>query len=302
MNKETNKPDFFIVGAPKSGTTALDYHLNLHPEIFMAKKEIHYFGSDIGITQEKLSEKEYLYSFNDSESSQIKGESSVWYLYSKNAAEEIKAFNPKSKIIILLRNPVEMIPSLHSQYIYNSIESEENLTIALNNDIKRTDNNEILSCSHFKERPPYINTVKYFNQVQRYLDTFSKENVLILLHEELTNDFDLAYKKTLIFLGIIKTDFSPTTEQVNSRKSIKSIKLHQISKNPSTKLKRFIQFIIPFKIIRHNLMKNIDIINIREKEITTIPKELKEKIIKLTFNDVGNLAQLIKKDLSSWLR
>jgi hypothetical protein len=41
------KPDFFIVGAPKSGTTAMYEYLKAHPEIFMCRKEPHFFGSDL---------------------------------------------------------------------------------------------------------------------------------------------------------------------------------------------------------------------------------------------------------------
>src|SRR5438034_3527344 len=112
-------PGFFIVGAPKCGTTAMNDYLAGHPDIFMAKKEIHYFGSDLEIKQKKLSGEEYLDFFKEGEHKYIVGESSVWYLYSKNAAAEIKAFSPGAKIIIMLRNPVDMLPSLHSQHIFD---------------------------------------------------------------------------------------------------------------------------------------------------------------------------------------
>ena len=87
------KPDFFIVGAPKSGTTALNNYLSQHPNVFMAQKELHRFGSDLKM---KIipSEEEYLQSFQGSREGQLIGEASVWYLFSKSAAAEIKSFSP----------------------------------------------------------------------------------------------------------------------------------------------------------------------------------------------------------------
>src|SRR5687768_11853389 len=87
------KPNFFIVGAPKCGTTAMNDYLNQHPAIFMATKELHYFGRDLKL-KNKISEAEYLKHFTNAGNKKIIGEASVWYLYSKTAAHEIKSFSP----------------------------------------------------------------------------------------------------------------------------------------------------------------------------------------------------------------
>ena len=57
MNK---RPSFFIIGAPKCGTTSLNEYLAQHPQIGMAEKEIHFFGKDLGIGREAETEEEYL--------------------------------------------------------------------------------------------------------------------------------------------------------------------------------------------------------------------------------------------------
>jgi hypothetical protein len=295
-------PDFFIVGAPKSGTTALDYHLNLHSEIFMAKKELHYFGSDIGVIQDELSENSYLSYFDKATNTQITGESSVWYLYSEKAAKEIHDFNPNAKIIILLRKPTEMIPSLHGEYLYNGIEFEKDFEKALSNDIERMNTDTLLPCSYFNERPAYINSVAYYNQVKRYLNVFKKENILIILHENLKNDFNKTYKETLTFLGVSEIDFSPYVENINSRKNIQNLKIHQLSKSPPRGLKKIFRTLIPSKKIRHSIMKNVDDINIKAKGKVEISNEIKNRINDLIGNDVKKLEELIEKDLSSWLK
>jgi hypothetical protein len=89
------KPDFFIVGAPKCGTTAMQDYLSQHPEIYMSKaRELHFFGSDLRFSYERPGEVEYLSYFESATNEKRVGEASVWYLYSKQAAGEIKELNP----------------------------------------------------------------------------------------------------------------------------------------------------------------------------------------------------------------
>lgn len=298
MSQNQSIPNFIIVGAPKCGTTALDYHLNLHPEIFMAKKEIHFFGSDLGMIQEPLDKDKYLSFFNDAKTNQLKGESSVWYLYSKLAAKEIKEFNPNCKIIILLRNPFEMLPSLHGQYIFNGIEDIKDFNQALFSDIN---NQNKTPCNLFKDRPKYIESVLYKHQVERFKDSFNNDELLILLHEELKSNFLETYKKTLNFLGVNDTDFEPDVKKINMRKEVTNITLHQLSKSPPNTLKKVFRTIVPIKSVRHSIMQwseNINVSNAKEISVSTESfKQIKEQ----TKEDVDALEKLINKDLSNWL-
>ena len=117
------KPDFFIVGAPKGGTTAMNAYLGQHPEIFIAeRKELHFFGTDLDFSSPRITQEQYLSCFSEVQNEKRVGETSVWYLYSKQAAVEIKKFCPSANIIIMLRNPVDMLYSQHSQFLYNGNE------------------------------------------------------------------------------------------------------------------------------------------------------------------------------------
>ncbi len=116
-------PNLFIIGAAKCGTTSLHEYLDQHPDIFMARvKEPHYFSQVERILydyKEKFSpEKEYhtwvikekdqyLNLFKDGEKSIYRGESSPSYLWDADAARKIYAFNPRAKLIVLLRNPIK---------------------------------------------------------------------------------------------------------------------------------------------------------------------------------------------------
>lgn len=126
-------PNFFIVGAPKCGTTAMHIYLRQHPEIFMPeKKESHFFGSDLNSQYFIRDREKYLSLFSEAKDVKRIGEASVWYLYSKQAAYEIKEFSPSASIIIMLRNPVDMLYAQHSQFLYNGNENIASFEDALN--------------------------------------------------------------------------------------------------------------------------------------------------------------------------
>ena len=107
-------PNFFIVGAPKCGTTALCEYLKYHPNVFMSTpKEPHYFAEDFERYRHVKTEDKYLALFGDCNDRHLMiGEASVFYLRSTRAVSLIRDFNPDAKIIVMLRNPVDMVYSL----------------------------------------------------------------------------------------------------------------------------------------------------------------------------------------------
>ena len=117
------KPDFFIVGAPKCGTTAMYQWLDAHPEVFVPVKEIHYFGADLDHRRPEVSAERYNGLFEPASTAhKAVGDVGVWYLMSETAAQEIHAYNPDARIIIMLRRPAQMLYSLHSQLLYSGEE------------------------------------------------------------------------------------------------------------------------------------------------------------------------------------
>src|SRR5210317_560697 len=114
------KPNFFILGAPKCGTTSLAYWLSQHPNVYVSpdKEPLHYSTDFPASTPH--SERSYLDLFAEATEQHIAiGEASVWYLRSKDAVANIENEIPEAKYIVMLRNPVEMAPSLHWQTVFN---------------------------------------------------------------------------------------------------------------------------------------------------------------------------------------
>ncbi len=188
------KPDFFIVGAPKCGTTAMNDYLQAHPEIFIpAKKEIHFFGADLQFQRPRVTLPEYLSYFAPVQREKRVGEASVWYLYSQQAAAEIKSFSPAARILIMLRNPVDMMYSLHSQRLYNDNENLVNFEEALAAEAdrrqgKRLYQNALNTMGFF-----YRAAATYTPQVQRYFEVFGREQVHVIIFDDFTEATDEVY-------------------------------------------------------------------------------------------------------------
>src|SRR5712692_7209004 len=123
FNKVGRRPDFFIVGAPRSGTTALYTYLRQHPDVFLPeKKEPHYFNIDMTSGGAIRNEKDYAALFAGALDETRVGEASVYYLSSACAPFEIKKDCPTAKIIIMLRNPVDVMYALHAHQVVSWVE------------------------------------------------------------------------------------------------------------------------------------------------------------------------------------
>jgi hypothetical protein len=292
------KPNFFIVGAPKCGTTFMNDCLAKHPDIFMAAKELHYFGKDIKL-KAKISEQNYLSYFSKANEEKIIGEASVWYLFSKCAAEEIKKFSPNAKILIMLRNPINVMHSLHSQHLYDGNEDVLDFEAAIHLDKERRQGKKLPESVDFTQLPSYADSVLFCEQVKRYLDVFGKNQVYIMLYEDFVADTKQVIKGLLEFLEVdVEKDMK--FEVVNSNKEIKMFSLHRILKKPPPLLKKITKAIVPIKKLRHLIMAKLFKWNIRNKKRKAMSLELTQKLKKYLLEDIERLAKLIDRDLSAW--
>jgi Sulfotransferase domain len=292
------RPHFFIVGAPKCGTTSLNNYLSQHPNVFMAQKELHRFGRDL---QMKIvpSEEEYSAAFKGAPRGSLTGEASVWYLFSKTAAEEIKKFSPDAKIIIMLRNPVDVLQSLHSQNLYNGNENVRDFKEALALDEERKKGKSLPPSLDFFELPSYIDTGLFFSQVKKYFDVFGKQNVHVILYDDFVNNTRQVFHETLQFLNL---GSAPDIQfkVANPNKNIKFQGMHDIIKRPPVNLKKIVRTILPIKKARHALMLVLLKINTQEKKREKIPDDLRKELSSFYKEDITKLGVLIDSDLSAW--
>jgi len=173
------KPNLFIVGAPKCGTTFLYHYLKKHPDIYFPEfKEPHFFGSDL-IRRNgayDLSLNQYYDLFKSDK--KIIGEASTFYIFSKNAAKEIYNFNSEAKIIIMLRDLVDLVYSLHSQFVFSGDEVIEDFKEALDLEKNRLNGMNIPNQTTVVNKLFYTNNILGLPQnINSFINYFKKENI-----------------------------------------------------------------------------------------------------------------------------
>jgi hypothetical protein len=286
------KVDFFIVGAPKSGTTSLYHYLNQHQDICMSLiKEPNYFSSeelnDQGLYYKAkvISKLEsYHKIFIQEKDHQLLGEASVSYLFYQNVPLKIYKYNPTAKIIILLRNPIERA---HSHYLMDYRLGHTKISLdAILNDSSVKD--------HALLYQQYIELGFYYNQVKRYVDVFGHDNVCVMLYDQLKENNEELTNNIIRFLNVdlnhginFKTPYNMSKSSTN--KIIQ--KLYSL-----TFIRKSVSFLFPNSIISYI---NKIFFNNKENSLST---RLEDKLYNLYSEDILLLEKMLKIDLSSWKR
>jgi hypothetical protein len=299
MFGDIRRPDFFIVGAPKSGTTAMNDFLRQHPQIFMPRlKDLSFFGQDLQFRRPRISHDRYLSLFSEAKGALRVGEASVWYLYSKLAAEEIKAFSPAASIIVMLRNPVDMLYSQHSEFLHNCNEEIEDFEEALDAEEDRKQGKRLPKMVHLVEGLFYRETAKYAEQVHRYIDVFGRENVHIIIFDDFKRDTDKIYQQTLQFLGV-EPNFRPKFRRVNSNKVLRNRRMQEFLVAPPLLLKSVFDAIIPAQY-SGRFLPYLRRLNTRYVERPPLDPVLRKRLQLELKSEVKQLSKLLNRDLSNW--
>jgi hypothetical protein len=203
MRDEMKKPDFFIIGAPKCGTTALYRYLKDHPQIYFSElKEPHYFNEeDEGRHIKDL--ETYLKLFaGASEQYKAVGEASVLYLRSRSAVQKIMEFNPAARLIVMLRHPVDMYLSLHQQNLFRFRENVMDPEQAWNLQAARAEGNRIPKGALEPGNLQYREVCGLGMQLERLFAIVPKRQVYVISFNDFQENTAAVYQDVLAFLGI----------------------------------------------------------------------------------------------------
>ncbi len=206
----TRMPDFFIVGHPKCGTTALYEMLRRHPQIHMSvEKEPWFFSTElrfrapprkpVGIPDTL---DEYLALFAGAAPGQRIGEASTTYLWSRAAAGAIAEVQPDARIIAILREPAGFLRSLHLQFLEAHIETEPDLRRALSLEDARRRGGQLDKHAYWPQMLLYSEHVRYVEQLRRYQERFPAEQLLVLLYDDFRADNEATVRRVLRFLEV----------------------------------------------------------------------------------------------------
>lgn len=296
------RPDFYIVGAPKSGTTAMYQYLGLHPDIFLPPtKELRFFGADLdvrGFAQRDVDT--YLSSFAPAAPTQRVGAAYVWYLYSKTAAAEIRRFTPEARIIVMLRAPADMLYSLHSEHLSNGNEDLNSFEEALQAEDDRRAGRRIPPHAHLPQGLLYSEVAKYAEQVERYIEVFGRDRVHDILYEDFADDPAASYRETLRFLDIAD-DFTPSQfEVVNPNKRVRSETVRHFLARPPQLPRRIIRAAVP-RVVRRAVYERAKGLNLTNPERVPLSDTTRDHINKLFRADVKRLGEILERDLTRWV-
>ena len=282
----------------------MDSYLKQHPSVFMSeRKEPHFFAKDLNFRRDSWyvsDQDEYLSLFSEAGNARRVGESSVWYLYSRQASTEIKAFCPDASIIVMLRNPVDMLYSQHSQFLYNGNEDITDFKEALEAEPERKQGRRVPPNAHLLEGLFYRETARYSEQVERYFDCFGRDNVHVIIFDNFATDTATVYRDTLRFLGV-DADFRPDFAVVNPNKTARSRILQYFLLAPPQSARRFARAVLP-RALRRRVFRVLKQANTNETPRTELDPQLRRTLQAEFAPEVESLSKLLGRDLTHWLK
>jgi hypothetical protein len=223
-------PEFFVVGNPKSGTTALYEMLVTHPQVYMPKLGSKFFALEQKRKPDTL--EEYLSLFDPAKAGQRIGEMSRGYLRSPTAASGIAEVNPDARIVAVLREPASFLRSLHLELLQDHVETEKDLGRLIareeaggsRHDVGESGVPRTLGFS--KER------VAYVDQLRRFHAVFPREQVLVLIYDDFRADNEGTVRDVLRFLEVDDT-ISVEAKDANPTILVRSPKVHGLLRSVS---------------------------------------------------------------------
>lgn len=283
-------PDFLIIGAAKSGTTALARYLDQHPGIFVCPmKETDFFGfdpvapppgrlwDDARHTFPVRTLPQYAALFAEAGAARLAGEASPLYLESPLAAGRIRATIPEVRLVAVLRNPVDRAWSGYLMNVLQNRERELSPAHALGPD------------SH------YVQVGFYAAQVRRYLDLFPRDQLRVYLHDDLTADPAGLMRDLFGFLGA-DAGFVPDVGVRHNeggyprRRRVNALLNHPV-------LKRSLGPLAPEPLKRF-------VNDLRRRNTAAAPRmdqATRERLSALYRDDILVLQDLLGRDLGGWL-
>ena len=296
-------PNFLIIGAAKSGTSALYHYLRQHPQIYMSPvKEPMFFalagekvdfsgpGDNKTINHFSVTDRTaYQLLFQDISNEKAVGEASTLYLDSPKAPARIRHNIPEVKLIAMLRHPAERA---YSAFMHLVREGREPLT----------DFEQALRAEEMRRRSNwgplwhYTQRGFYYTQLKRYLDRFDQRQIKIYLYEDF-NANPLSIIKDIFRFLEVDEDFTP---DISLRYNVSGIPKNRVlhtflsKKNP---IKMILEPILPVGLRQRIRIKFMN----RNLTKSQLSPAIRKQLIDIFREDILKLQELIQQDLSQWL-
>jgi hypothetical protein len=298
------RADFFLVGAPKCGTTSLAEYLRAHPNIFMClPKEPFFFCEDFPGLPRVATLDAYVKLFRDAPAEALAlGEASAMYLYSKVALENVRRFNPDARIIVMVRNPVELAHSFHSEMLYAQNEDELDFARAWKLQAERAKGRRVPPLCWESSFLQYRDVARLGVQVERLLTVFPRNQIHLIVFEDFVRDTQRVYERVLTFLGL-SSDGRSEFPRMNQNKIVRSRWIARFTQRPPAPLTRAARATKEaLGIQRLSFLGSLRNLNLKRGSREPLSRSVRERIIKEFADDVDLLSSLLDRDFSYWVR
>ncbi|MGR6034291.1 MAG: sulfotransferase domain-containing protein [Candidatus Nitrosoglobus sp.] len=298
-----HKPNFFIVGAPKAGTTAMSEYLRTHPNVYMSDpKEPNFFSQDVTISAHAGNMIEYLALFNSASPEHLRvGEASTTYLFSKKAPSAIWHFNSEAKIIVMLRRPVDLVYAWHGQLIISGVESITDFENAWFLQKARSQGQQIPPSCVSPELLCYKRIGQLGSHVKALLEIFPRDQVHLILFDDFIANTSYEYQRLIHFLDL-PMDSRLEFPRINESRRYKRVWLGQFPRRirgyiarPLNKLRKQTGF------KGTGLLRLIDRFNVKVEQRLPMRSEFRQYLQEQFHDEVLLLQELLGQQLSSWL-
>lgn len=221
-------PNLFVVGAPRCGTTSLFAALKQHPDVYASVlKEPHFHAPDLPAQPHTVSDPDdYARLFAAAGEQRIRAEASVWYLYSHEAPMRIAQAHPDARVVVLLRNPVEMAISLYELYLRTGNETQTDPGSAL----LRTQQTRFES-SYFPFGLHYLHLLDFATPLARWRRHFPGERLRVVLFDEFYRAPEAGFRALSQWLGI-DPEAAISFDPKRAREAVRTTALKQLRDLP----------------------------------------------------------------------
>ncbi|MFZ5477957.1 MAG: sulfotransferase family protein [Myxococcota bacterium] len=295
-------PDFFVVGAPKTGTTSLHTWLQQHPNVFLPfEKEPTFFATDMPGYRLTTELDAYLRLFAGATDAHLRvGEASVWYLYSRTAIPELLKVSPDARLIVMLRDPVELVHSLHAHFLQNFNEDVEDFATAWRLSDERRAGRRIPPLAKVPSALVYADVGRLGEQLARLYAHVPRERVHVVFFEDLSRDGARAWADVQRFLGLPDHPLAELPRANASRRN-RFPRLARLAYRPPALLRAALDAFRRATGLRGTgLGRLFHRVNQAPAQRKLTDEALRAEVRASFAEDVARLEGLVGRDLSAW--
>jgi hypothetical protein len=219
-------------------------------------------------------------------------------MYSKEAASNIHTHDPNSKILIMLRNPVDWIASWHSQLVFTGTENILDLRHALAAEDERRAGRLIPASARSPQTLLYSEVGRFTEQAKRYLDLFGRDQVHFIVYDDLRQDTEQSYVDLLRWLKIDDA-YRPDFSIRNPNKKIRHHALNRFLIRPPELAKSVVRMLTPLRT-RQRMRDKLRKANMLHTPRTPMHPELRKELERKFAPEVRSLSALLGRNLTHW--